>query len=206
MATPAEDRPITVVKVGGSLFDWPALSERLQAFLRSDDVRPDRVVLIAGGGPFADAVRALDVVHGLGERSCHRLALRAMDVSAASLSYLIADAVVVDNLPQIADAWRTARQPILAPRRYLEEIDESGDDPLPLSWQTTSDSIAARIAERLGARRLILLKSSAVVAGDRVEAARLGLVDSVFPHAARRITEVEYVAFRQPHRVSALLA
>lgn len=198
MATLAEGRAISVVKVGGSLFDWPELPTRLQAFLRSNEIGRDRVVLIAGGGAFADAVRALDEAHGLGERSCHRLALRSMDISAALLSYLIADAVVVESFDQVVDAWRLARQPILAPRRYVEEIDEKGEEPLPLSWETTSDSIAARVADRVGATRLILLKSSPTVAVDRTEAVRLGLVDPVFPEASRNISVVQCVAFRQP--------
>lgn len=198
MATSPDDRPIVVVKVGGSLFDWRELPTRLQRFLQTDEIVGGRVVLIAGGGPFAEAVRTLDAIHGLGERTCHRLALRAMDVSAELLASLLPNSIVVDDFARIADAWGAGRRLILAPRRYLEEVDEPSDDPLPLSWETTSDSIAARIAERLGATRLILLKSSSVVAADRAEAVRLGLVDPIFPRASRRIDRVELAAFRDP--------
>jgi hypothetical protein len=69
-----------VVKVGGSLFDHPALGSELRAFVES--LAPAEVLLVAGGGPVADAVRELDRVHGLGEEAAHWLALRALDVTA----------------------------------------------------------------------------------------------------------------------------
>ena len=199
MPTPLEDQPITVVKVGGSLFDWPELPARLEAFLQQDETERQRVVLVAGGGPFADAVRTIGAVHGLGERECHRLALRAMDVSAVLLASLLSRSIVVEDFALAADAWQSGRRPILAPRRYMEDVDEHRDDALPSSWETTSDSIAARVADRLGASRLVVLKSSVAAAVDRMEAARLGLVDPIFPEASRRISRVDLVAFRQ-HR------
>ncbi|MGO8902964.1 MAG: hypothetical protein ACLQU5_32175 [Isosphaeraceae bacterium] len=61
----------------------------------------------------------------------------------------------------------------------------------------TSDSIAARIAVLLGARRLILLKSVVLAADiDRGEAARLGLVDAMFPQVASALEVVELVGLR----------
>ena len=61
--------------------------------------------------------------------------------------------------------------PVLQPSRWLREAD-----PLPHSWDVTSDSIAAWIAGQLGARQLILVKPPGV---DRPERA----VDSYFAHA-----------------------
>ena len=42
---------------------------------------------------------------------------------------------------------------MLAPYRWLREAD-----PLPHSWDVTSDSIAAWVASQVGARGLILIK------------------------------------------------
>ena len=47
-----------VVKVGGSLFDHPQLGPGLRAYL--DSLTPARVLLVPGGGDFADSVRKLD--------------------------------------------------------------------------------------------------------------------------------------------------
>ena len=69
---------------------------------------------------------------------------------------------------------------------------------MPASWDVTSDSIAARIAAGLHASRLVLLKSASLPPGaDRAEAARLGLVDPVFPSVARELKIVEYVCLRE---------
>ena len=89
--------------------------------------------------------------------------------------------------------------------RLLEEVDDRGPDPLAASWEVTSDSIAARIAVLLGARRLILLKSVGLAADiSRAEAARLGLVDAMFPQIARQLEVVELVCLRdaEPQRRS----
>lgn len=192
----ADDRPI-VVKVGGSLLRWDGLKPRLSGFLDSIDRRH---VLIAGGGPVADAVRGLDAVHGLGEATSHRLALRAMDVTAHALAALVDRARVVEEMAGIADAWSLGLRPVLAPRRFLEEVDEPGADPLPLTWATTSDSIAARVAAHLGAGRLVLLKSDSTGAKTRREAAEMGHVDPVFPVASRGVGRVESVDLRDAGR------
>ena len=68
-----------VVKVGGSLFDSPALGPALRAYLNALAPRP--VLLVAGGGAVADAVRAFDRTHALGEAPAHWLALASLDVT-----------------------------------------------------------------------------------------------------------------------------
>ena len=50
--------PIRVVKIGGSLFQFPALVQNLRSWLASQPRALN--VLLAGGGRFADAVRDLD--------------------------------------------------------------------------------------------------------------------------------------------------
>ena len=66
---------VRVVKVGGSLFEMPQVSERLQAWI--DAQRPATNVLIAGGGPLADSIRQLDGMHAIGEVPAHWLCVRA---------------------------------------------------------------------------------------------------------------------------------
>lgn len=192
----ADARPI-VVKVGGSLLRWGGLRVRLAEFLDSDGLVGVPLLLIAGGGPFADAVRELDSAHGLGEEASHRLALRAMDVTAHALATVAGRSRVVETIGEIPAAWSDGLRPILASRRFLEEVDERGSDPLPRSWDTTSDSIAARVAVRLGASRLILLKSEAPSATTRREAVEIGHVDPVFPRACEGIARVESIDLRQ---------
>jgi 5-(aminomethyl)-3-furanmethanol phosphate kinase len=188
-----------VVKVGGSLFNWPELPRRMAAFLQTleADDSNERIILIAGGGPSVDVIRVLDELHGLGDETAHRLALLAMDLSAHILAALLPQAVAVRDLDGLRSVCSAGSIPILHPSLVWDEIESSGHDVLPMSWDTTSDSIAARIAVHLAADRLILLKSAPLPVGTvRHEAARLGLVDPIFPAAAKALVVVEYVNLR----------
>jgi aspartokinase-like uncharacterized kinase len=162
--------------------------------------------LIAGGGSAVDVLRTLDRVHGLGDVPAHHLALQALDLTATILAALIPGTLVVDRLGALPDAWGARSIPILAPRRSIIEIDRARPDPLPASWDVTSDSIAARLADHLGARCLILLKSAALPNGaSRGDAARLGLVDPILPATARSIPRIEYLNLREPALEPSLL-
>jgi len=70
--------------------------------------------------------------------------------------------------------------PVLAPYAWLRR-----DDPLPHSWQVTSDSIAAWIARTIRARRLVLVKPPGSTPGP-------GSVDSHFAQV-RGALECEFV-------------
>ena len=136
----------------------------------------------------------------------HHLALRSLDLTAHVLAALVPGLVVVDELAALARVWNEGSTPVLAPRRFLEESDPASPDPLPPSWDVTSDAIAARVAVHLGAAELLLLKSTPLPTGtDRRAAARLGLVDPCFPDAARRLIRVVYLNLRDNRRKPVLL-
>jgi 5-(aminomethyl)-3-furanmethanol phosphate kinase len=188
---------LTVIKVGGSLFDWPEFPQRMADFLTTYKAtdQDGRVALIAGGGPAADIVRTLDRAHALGDLTSHRLALFAMDLTAVILAELLPGTVAVQSLEAMTAVWSTGAIPVLAPRLTLEQIENH----LPASWDVTSDTIAAWIAVHMAAERLILVKSAPLPARtDRQHAARLGLVDPKFPIVARPLSRVEYLNLREP--------
>jgi aspartokinase-like uncharacterized kinase len=192
----AHSGPIIVVKVGGSLLDWPELPGRLRAYL--DDRRAARLIVLVGGGATVDVIRALDRIHELGDERAHTLALHALDLSAAILAALVPNLDVVHDAATLERAWATGRTPVFAPRRFLDDDDRTSADPLPHRWDVTSDAIAARLADRLGAVELVLLKSAPLpLELDREGAAQLGLVDPAFPEAARRLGRVIYLEFRR---------
>jgi aspartokinase-like uncharacterized kinase len=123
---------LTVVKVGGGLGAdaLPALCSRLGEL---GERRP--LLVVPGGAGFADAVREADRRFGLRATTSHRMAVLAMEQFGLLLSDLIPG----------------ARTEVLLPAGL--PLDE-----LPASWQVTSDSIAAWVAVRRGAGRLVLLK------------------------------------------------
>jgi 5-(aminomethyl)-3-furanmethanol phosphate kinase len=124
-----------VVKLGGSL---SSRVPDLIPTLRASD-RP--LFIVPGGGMFADAVRKSRV----DDESAHWMAIAAMDQYGW---YIASQGTMVTNLLQIPD-----RAVVFLPYCSMRQ-----HDPLPHSWDITSDSIAAWIADHLGLD-LLLLKS-----------------------------------------------
>jgi aspartokinase-like uncharacterized kinase len=197
-----------VLKVGGSLLDWPELPGRLEVLLDACRDAGQRPVVVAGGGGAAEFVRRLDRTFALGDSAAHCLALRALDLTAHALAALVPGLglVVAEEPAALGPLWERGRIPIFAPRRFLDEIDACSTDALPFSWDVTSDTIAARLAVYLGAAELVLLKSTGLPpATDRRAAARLGLVDPCFPEASRSLERVLFVDLRSEAGVPLLL-
>ena len=144
-----------VIKVGGALLGIDdALSRTLSALELLAIER--EILIVPGGGPFADAVRAVDDVHPLTDDDAHWMAILGMDQFAILLVSKLRSAELVHRRGEIARAHARHRIPVLAPYRWLREAD-----PLPHSWDITSDSIAAWLASEVGARQLILIKPDA---------------------------------------------
>jgi len=161
-----------VVKVGGALLAHAKDFETVLAMIVAAG-RERRLLVVPGGGPFADAVRDVDRRLELSGDAAHWMAVLAMDQYA----YVIADrlphgALVVDRRA-IVTALEAGHIPVLAPFRWLRDVDS-----LPHRWDVTSDSIAAWVAGELGARRLVLIKPPGAVPG---------AADLVDAHFARSI-------------------
>ncbi len=196
--------PLTIVKVGGSLYDLPDLGPRLGRWLREQ--AGERVVLVPGGGDTADVVRGFHRTHGVGEELCHWLALRALSLNAHFLAGLLElasggrqAAEVIEDLGACPAVWQAGRTPVLDLFAFAL-ADEGRPGWLPHRWTVTSDSLAARVAVVAGARRLILLKSVAIPPEmGWAEAARRGHVDEAFPGVVQEAAlEVRAILFRQP--------
>jgi len=140
-----------VVKVGGSLTRGAGLQKlcRQLAGLGCHH----RLLVVPGGGPFADTVRDCDKCYGLSNATAHWMAILAMDQYGYLLSDLIPHSQPARNL-QVAHKIALARQvPVLLPFDLIHQANS-----LPHSWAVTSDSISAWVAKSAGASKLVLLK------------------------------------------------
>jgi aspartokinase-like uncharacterized kinase len=140
---------LTVVKVGGGLAREAgdaALRTLCRAIGEAGGHHP--LLVVPGGGAFADAVRELDTRFDLRAATSHRMAILAMDQFGWLLSDLIPGGVPCTEV----EAPARGRIPILLPAALL------ASDPLPASWEVTSDSIAAWVAGFANAGRLVLVK------------------------------------------------
>jgi aspartokinase-like uncharacterized kinase len=174
-----------MIKVGGSLLDWPELGPRLRTWLaRYPD---DDNLLIAGGGPAAEWVRAAQRQHAFGEEAAHWLAIRAMQLTAAMLAELLPRAIVATDLAELIPQVPHGRAVIIDVLKVLEqERGTAADGALPASWDVTSDSIAAHLATATMADELVLMKSALPRASTLTAAAEEGYVDRWLPQCWRR--------------------
>src|SRR5215207_9120087 len=93
---PGSGADLTVIKFGGRLATIPAALERVCAAL-GDVAQSHRLVVVPGGGPFADAVREFDARLRLSADAAHWMAILAMDQYAHVLAGRIPGAVLLDE-------------------------------------------------------------------------------------------------------------
>lgn len=139
-----------VLKVGGSLAEYPASLKRLckeLAILAGDH----KLVVVPGGARFADVVREFDRTHGLSSTAAHKMAVLAMDQYGMFLSDITPNSFTSYSIEKIKDSPK-GKLPIFLPSRLIFR-----EDPLEHSWDVTSDSIAAYVAGVLHAEKLILV-------------------------------------------------
>jgi aspartokinase-like uncharacterized kinase len=182
---------LTVVKVGGGVGDsaLPALCTTLGEL---GERHP--LLVVPGGGSFADAVREADRRFALPAAASHRMAILAME----QFGWLVRELIP------------GRRTTVLWPAALSL-------DQLPASWEVTSDSIAACVAGQRGAGRLVLVKGVDGLYADwpprgepltevSVAALRPGGVDAYLPTVLEGASfETWVINGRDPDRLVALL-
>lgn len=137
-----------MVKIGGGLLRDAGLDGLRRACTEVNEIASKRPVLVVpGGGPFADAVRAVDAQVGLADDVAHALALRAMDQFGVLLAPLLPAAERLTDL--VAPG---ALGMVVAAAAF------AGRAEIPQSWAVTSDSLAVFAAATIGGEEAILLK------------------------------------------------
>ena len=195
-----------VLKVGGSLARRPG---RLAPLMRrvADLARSHRLVVLPGGGVFADLVRTEKARLGLDEARAHRMALLAMDQYGLALARFCPGARPVTTLEAARRLAASGKAPILLASTLLGR-----ERRLEKSFRLTSDSIAAYLAKRTGVPRLALLKSTTRPDGrlrtpeEARRLARRGVVDPLFPEILPRGLEVWVLNGRRAKAIERLAA
>lgn len=164
-----------IVKLGGSLADSGGLESWL-ALLRARG--GGRVVIVPGGGGFAEAVRTEQKRLGFSDLAAHRMAVLAMEQYALLLLDLAPDLSPCVSPAAMRMALAAGRVGLWLPSRMVD-----ADPTIATSWDITSDSLAAWLARRIAAEHLVLVKSTAVPPPpvDAAALAARGIVDPAFP-------------------------
>ena len=144
-----------IVKIGGSLLGSPELSRWLEVLVKFSK---GHVIIVPGGGLFADAVREAQKLTNASDAVAHQLALLAMDQFGLLLAGMNDGLVTASSELEIAERGWQHRAMVWLPSQMIL-VDQS----IPQNWQVTSDSLSAWLANKLGAEQLILVKSKSLI-------------------------------------------
>ncbi len=144
-----------VVKVGGSLA--PHIIE-IMPVLRAS---PRTLLIVPGGGRFADAIRQVAV----NDDAAHWMAVAAME----QYGWMLAS----NGLPTTDHLAAPQTTSVLLPYLVMRK-----SDPLPHSWNVTSDTIAAWVAKALDTDLLVLKSVDGIMVHGVLKESLTGPVES----------------------------
>ena len=178
--------PLTVVKLGGALAASGGAAGWLAALRDSGQA----IVLVPGGGAFAEAVRMAQHTMGFDDALGHDLALLAMNQMARALVSLGPGLRLAAGLTQIRAVLAQGLMPVWS------VVPLARRAKVPQNWDTTSDTLALWLTQRLQPARLLLLKARDVDPLKATCAAqqREGLIDLAFGTQWQRAPCTVFVA------------
>jgi len=169
-----------VIKIGGSLLGSVELPHLLALIAMYGN---GQVVIVPGGGVFAEAVRDAQRQTNISDAAAHQLAILAMDQFGHLLAAMSLNLVTASSELEISEYSSQHKGIIWLPSKMtLAEAD------IPQNWQLTSDSLSAWLANKLGAQQLVLVKSKSLSTYEKSTSVKTliedELVDSEFPAIA----------------------
>jgi aspartokinase-like uncharacterized kinase len=172
-----------ILKLGGSLIEK---GRSILRFLRDyAEENALTILVVPGGGPFAEAVRALSDEFAMSEETVHWMAVLAMHQYGLFLANGELEMPLVGRMEEIDVAGHIC---IVLPYKMLR-----ADDCLPHTWDVTSDTIAAFVANKLGEKTFVKLTDvdgivseeghviEEISAQGMVERGERGCVDAALP-------------------------
>ena len=173
--------PALVVKVGGSLLSH--IPRIVPVIIAS----PHPLLVVPGGGIFADTVRQA----GVNDDAAHWMAIAAME----QYGWVLASQGMATTLHLKLPTKTCVLLPYCVMRRQ---------DPLPHTWDVTSDTIAAWVAGILGADLLVLksvdgIRIDGILQGEITEPVASDVIDPCFiPYVLDNRIKVNILNGTQP--------
>lgn len=154
-----------------------------------------QIVIVPGGGLFADAVRDAQAIFGFDDAVAHHLALQAMAQFGTLLASMHSAFVTVDNLTDIAK-YASQRQAMI----WLPTDMVLSDLSIAKSWQVTSDSLSVWLARKIQAQSLVIVKSVPFLKKYSLASAMQNDGASEVGNALRRLTTIDSLNKTSDHQ------
>lgn len=175
---------VSVVKIGGSLAYDERLTDWLDQILKHTH-KP--IVIVPGGGPFADQVRQLQSKWQFSDLAAHQMAILAMHQFGHLLTDLRPKIAVATSVQSIRDKLQQGVSKLV----WIPDIAELNKAKIPATWEITSDSLAAWLSQQLNADHLFLIKSVELSNNqpvDNIDDQSSNIVDKAFAQMSAHCT------------------
>lgn len=190
-----------VIKLGGSLMKMGLLKfwlEQISLHAKGQSV------ILPGGGLFADFIRESQATWNFDDKTAHLMALSSMDQYAYYCHSLQPDFELARSVEEITLYLKKGITPICMASCLFKSTDK-----LSPSWDITSDSISAYLANVLESDALILVKKLPDTSTyDDIEClADKGIVDKAFPSFVKKIScPLYFLEATQPEALKTIFA
>lgn len=140
-----------VVKLGGST----AGHEEMQRWIDALASAAFPLVIVPGGGPFADQVRISQKRLNYSDEAAHAMAILAMDQFGIAIAERHMRLRTAQSIAEIGEMLNGGLIPVWLPSRLaIDAVD------IPATWAVTSDSLSAWLAVKLQADTVLLIKQT----------------------------------------------
>lgn len=178
-----------VIKIGGSLYNTPELKKWLELLYKAAQYQ--HIIVVPGGGPYADTVRSTQTQSHFSEHHAHHMALLAM----AQYGLLLHSFVTQSELFYFPSDEAITKQnglSIWLPNEQLLTVKA-----IERSWSVTSDSLALWLAQQLNADQLCLIKRVRARASSIKDLSEAGIVDEKFADFYQQKPVESYIQYYQ---------
>ncbi len=162
-----------VIKLGGSLLLSESLKEWLSVIVKHG---AGKLVIVPGGGIFADKVRDEQQKRKFDDKAAHQMALLAMEQFAHLLQSYAPDLGLVDSIQGIEKAISLNQVPVWLPFKMINACQD-----VSANWNITSDSLSLWLAAQLNAEHTMLVKSLGSKNLNARQLSESEMVDKDFP-------------------------
>lgn len=178
------DNNQAIFKIGGKILDNSKNIESTIAQLTKlyEENILQRIILIPGGGSYANFVRKVDEELKIGDDLAHWMAIYSMNYNGIELNRKYPELELIEDLKAFQDSKKTFC--IFLPYNFLRE-----NDILPHNWNVTSDSIALYTAVQLHLSKCFLIKDTE------------GIYD-IDKEIIKKITTLQYIELKENNKLA----